>query len=236
MSAHVTTMRRQDRQQDEQQKNYLKHSQKLIIRSRVHTRRRLTATLSPTNQRAESKGNCWHPRDVIVVWQSIHDLPQIPEHCLPTKYARGTCRSHKDVVMLFCHSYTQPERFLHTDQLITRLRRVEPATCCSHDGLHSHVVAKRDRERVQVRCSDVVGSGSSAPSSMFDILLHLSQSKSCSRSCNLCEAVGNLLTVTMHLQDTLSRFHRPGLHEKDLRVHVASASTRTLAFHESQSC
>ena len=51
-----------------------------------------------------------------------------------------------------------------------------------------------------------------------------------SRSCNFCEAVGNLLTVTMYLQDTLSRFHRPGLHKADLRVHVASASTRTIAF------
>ena len=29
----------------------------------------------------------------------------------------------------------------------------------------------------------------------------------------------------MHLQDALSRFHRPGLHNLDLRVHVASAST-----------
>ena len=59
--------------------------------------------------------------------------------------------------MLFCPSFTQSERFLHTGQLITRLRRVE-ARCCSHDGLHSHVVGKRDRERVQVRCSDLVGS------------------------------------------------------------------------------
>ena len=59
---------------------------------------------------------------------------------------------------------------------------------------------------------------------------------SCSRSCNFCEAVGNLLTVTMYLQDTLSRFHRPGLHRIDLRVHVTSASTRTLALHKSQSC
>ena len=59
---------------------------------------------------------------------------------------------------------------------------------------------------------------------------------SCSRSCTFCEAVGNLLTVTMYLQDTLSRFHCPGLHEIDLRVHVASASTRTLAFHKSRSC
>ena len=60
--------------------------------------------------------------------------------------------------MLFCPSFTQSERFIHTDQLITRLRRVEPATCCCHDVLHSHVVGKRDRERVQVRCSDLVGS------------------------------------------------------------------------------
>ena len=60
--------------------------------------------------------------------------------------------------MLFCPSFTQPERFLHTDQLITRLRCVEPARCCSHDKLNSHVVGKRDRERVQARCSDLVGS------------------------------------------------------------------------------
>ena len=60
--------------------------------------------------------------------------------------------------MLFCPSFTQSERFLHTDQLITRLRRVEPATCESHDKLHSHVVGKRDRERVQVICSNLEGS------------------------------------------------------------------------------
>ena len=30
--------------------------------------------------------------------------------------------------------------------------------CCSDDGHHSHVFGKRDRERVQVRCSDLVGS------------------------------------------------------------------------------
>ena len=75
------------------------------------------------------------------------------------------------------------------------------------------------------------------PLSMFDKLLHLSKSESfamsCARSCNLCEAIDNLFTVTMYLQDTLSRFHRPGLHKVDLRVHVASASTRTLASRES---
>ena len=52
--------------------------------------------------------------------------------------------------------------------------------------------------------------------SHVDEKLHLSKSESsamnCSRRHDLREAVGNLLTVTMYLQDTLSRFHRPGLH------------------------
>ena len=52
---------------------------------------------------------------------SMHDLPQIPEHCLPTKYARVLGCSHRDVVMLFCPSFTQSERFLQT-HLITRLQ------------------------------------------------------------------------------------------------------------------
>ena len=54
--------------------------------------------------------------------------------------------------MLFCPSFTQSKRFLQTDQLIVRLRS------CSHDKLHSHVDDKRVRERIQVRCSDLVGS------------------------------------------------------------------------------
>ena len=53
--------------------------------------------------------------------------------------------------MLFCPSFTQSERFLQTDQLIIRLS-------CSRDKLHSHVDEKRVRERVQVRCTDLVGS------------------------------------------------------------------------------
>ena len=56
------------------------------------------------------------------------------------------------------------------------------------------------------------------------------------RSHNFREAVSDLLTVTMHLQDALSRFHCPSLHEVDFRVHVTSASTCTLSFHETQSC
>ena len=54
--------------------------------------------------------------------------------------------------MLFCSSFTQSERFVQTDQLLTGL------CSCSHDKLHSHVDEKRVRERVQVRCSDLVGS------------------------------------------------------------------------------
>ena len=56
------------------------------------------------------------------------------------------------------------------------------------------------------------------------------------RSHDLGEAISDLLTVTMYLQDSLSRLHCPSLHKIDLCVNVASASTRTLAFHESQSC
>ena len=57
--------------------------------------------------------------------------------------------------MLFCPSFTQSDRFFQTDQLIISL---ESVVNCSGDKLHSHVVGKRDRERVQVSCSDLVGS------------------------------------------------------------------------------
>ena len=56
--------------------------------------------------------------------RSSYDFPQSPEHCSPTKYARVSRCSHTDVVMLFCPSFTQSERFLHTDQLIIRLQVV----------------------------------------------------------------------------------------------------------------
>ena len=136
--------------------------------------------------------------------------------------------------MLFCSSFTQSERFLQTDQLIIRLQVVV---------MTNFIRMLMRNVFVNVFKSDAViwwAAIFRTPSSMFDKLLHLSKSESFamsrSRSCNLCEAISNLLTVTMYLQDTLSRFHRPGLHKVDLRVHVASASTRTLAFHESQSC
>ena len=54
--------------------------------------------------------------------------------------------------MLFCSSFTQSERFLQTDQLITRLQVV-----VMHK-LRSHVDEKRVRKRVQLRCSDLVSS------------------------------------------------------------------------------
>ena len=164
----------------------------------------------------------------------MHDFPQIPEHCSPTKYARVSSRSHQDVVMLFCTSSTQSERFFHTDQRITRL----PV------GVMTNIIPMLSGNViVNVFKSDAViwwAAIFRTTSSMFYKLLHLSKSQGSAmsrlRSHDLREAISNLLTVSMHLQDTLSRFHRPGLHKVDLRVHVASASTRTLAFHESQSC
>ena len=60
--------------------------------------------------------------------------------------------------MLFCPS-RHTVRTFPSDQLVTRLRRVDyTATCESHDKLHAHVIGKRVRERVQVRCSVLVGS------------------------------------------------------------------------------
>ena len=137
--------------------------------------------------------------------------------------------------MLFCRSFTQSERFFQTAQFIIALHS------CSHFKLHSHVDEKRVRARAQVRCSDFVGSDFPHSLSMFDKLLHLSKSESfamsCSRRCDLCEAISNLLTVsTCSFKIRCPMFHRPDLHKGDLLVHVASASTCTLAFHESQSC
>ena len=69
-------------------------------------------------------------------------------------------------------------------------------------------------------------------------MLHLSKTQystmSSLKSRNFREAVSDLLTVTMHLQNALPRFHRPDLHEVDLRVHVSSAPTCTLSLHDSQ--
>ena len=56
--------------------------------------------------------------------RSSYDFPQSPEHCSPTKYARVSRCSHGNVVMIFCPSFTQSERFLQTDQLIIRLQVV----------------------------------------------------------------------------------------------------------------
>ena len=133
--------------------------------------------------------------------------------------------------MSFYSSFTQSERFFQIDQLIVRLQVV---------AVTNFIRMLMRNVFVNVFRSDAVMWWAAifrTPSSMFDNLLHLSKTKSFamswSRSCNFCEAVGNLLTVTMYLQDTLSSFHCPGLHSLDLRVHVASASTHALTFHES---
>ena len=76
--------------------------------------------------------------------RSSFDFPQIPEHCSPTKYARIEL-SHTG-----CSNVVLPSHSPNVS--LIRLRS------CSHDKLHSHVDEKRVRERVQVRCSDLVGS------------------------------------------------------------------------------
>ena len=109
--------------------------------------------------------------------------------------------------MLFCPSFTQSERFLQTDQLITRLQVAVMTNFIRM--LMRNVI-------VNVFKSDAViwwAAIFRTPSSMFDKLLHLSKSQgsvmSRSRSHNLREANSDLLTVTMYLQNSLSRFHRP---------------------------
>ena len=141
--------------------------------------------------------------------------------------------------MLFCSSFARSERFLQTDQLIIRLRSCFVVVVMTNfiRMLMRNVFVNVFKSDAVIWCAAIFRT----PSSMFDKLMHLSESESfavsCSRSCNFCEALGNLLTVvTMYFHNTLSRFHRPGLHIVDLGVHVASAPTRTLAFHEPKCC
>ena len=161
-----------------------------------------------------------------------------PEHCSPTNQGRETCQTRKVArsfsltvmqYMLFCPSFTRSTRFLQTDQLVTRLQRVETTCCKVVPNFIRVMMGKRDGDR----CSVLVVDNVPHP------LIVLSQTRSTMsslRSHNFSGAVSNLLTVTMHLQDALSRFHCPGLHEVDFCVHVTSASTCTLSFHEAQRC
>ena len=99
---------------------------------------------------------------------SSYDFPQSPEHCSPTKYARVSRCSHGNVVMLFCPSFTQSERFLQTDQLIIRLQVVV---------VTNFIRMLMRNVFVNVFKSDAViwwAAIFCTPSSMFDKLLHLS--------------------------------------------------------------
>ena len=100
--------------------------------------------------------------------------------------------------MLFCPSFTQSERFLQTDQLITRLQVV--------------VMTNFIRMLIRNVIVNVFESGAviwwaaifRAPSSMFDKPLHLSKSQgsamSRSRSHDLREAISDLLTVSFKIR------------------------------------
>ena len=78
--------------------------------------------------------------------------------------------------MLFCPSLTRSARFLHTDQFVTRLRRVEVHCNMwpSHTKLHAHANKKRVQERDGVRCS--VWRAAIFRTSLIDVrqILHLS--------------------------------------------------------------
>ena len=106
--------------------------------------------------------------------------------------------------MLFCSSFTQSERFLRADQLITRLQVVVMANFIRM--LSGNVIVKVFKTDAVIWRAAIFRT----PLSMFDKLLHLSKSEgpamSCLRSHDLREAISNLLAVSMHLQDSLSRF------------------------------
>ena len=114
--------------------------------------------------------------------RSSYDFPQGPEHCSPTEYARVSRCPHGNVVMLFCSSFTQSERFLQTDQLIIRLQ-VVVVTNFIH-MLMRNVFVNMFKSVAVIWWAAIFRT----PSSMVDKLLHLSKSESfamsCSRSCN----------------------------------------------------
>ena len=129
-----------------------------------------------TNQGAESRGNSVASTRLDCCMRSpIHDRPQSPEHCSSTKSIRGTCCSHRDVVMLFCPSFTRSARFLKVNQFVTRLRSVEHATCCR--VIPNFMRMSTGNVFMNVMESDAVFWWAAilrTPLSMFDKILHLS--------------------------------------------------------------
>ena len=98
--------------------------------------------------------------------------------------------------MLFCPSFTQSERFLQTDQLITRLQVVVMTNFIRM--LTRNVIMNVFKSDAVIWWAAIFRT----TSSMFDKLLHLkSQGSAMSRlrSHDLREAISNLLTVAMHL-------------------------------------
>ena len=111
MSAHVT--KRKHRISKMRTQRTLKIAQNSFTQSRVNTQRQLKAQLSPTRE-LKAEVTQWHPRDVTAVC------------AVQTRLSTES----RDVIMLFCLSFTRSTRFLQADQFVTRLRRDEHATCC----------------------------------------------------------------------------------------------------------
>ena len=98
----------------------------------------------------------------MIVVCAVHTRPSTESRALLT----NQMRTYQDVVVLFCPSFTQSERFLHTDQLITRLQVVVMINFIRM--LSGNVI-------VNVFESDAViwwAAIFCTPSSMFDKLLH----------------------------------------------------------------
>ena len=152
----------------------------------------------------EASSNAGQLRDCCL--RSSYDFPQI-SRALFTNQVR-TCigllsRGCSDVVLLFLHSPNVSFNLISSssdfvDVVMTNFIRM----------LMRNVFVNVFKSDAVIWCAAIFR----LPSSMFDKLLHLSKpesfAKSCSRSHDLREAVGKLLTVTMYPQHTWSRFHR----------------------------
>ena len=152
-----------DDKEDSSQNNRRKLTEKTRSRYPV-TCQHVTKTDSSTviNQPESWKAATWKnmrsiPSPSIV---TKHESTRYQEASSTVFHKPFPSYSHGDVVMLFCSSVTQSERFLQADQLIIRLQVVVVANFI-------HVDEKRVRERVQVRYSDLVGSD--LPHTLIDV-------------------------------------------------------------------
>ena len=169
---------------------------------------RMSINALVTTMKRQDRHQEEHQKNHLKKFTKTHHLVACP---YVTKLSSTNQRAEGKVKMLaFTRLDNRREALpVHTDQLATRLQVVVMTNFIRM--LSGNVI-------VNVFKSDAViwwAAIFRTPQPMLDKLLHLSKSRSsamsCLRSHDLRDAISNFLTVSMHLQDSLSRFHRPGL-------------------------